>query len=159
MHMQSKQNRRGFTLVEILIVVIILGILAAIVLPKFANASGDAKRNSLSSSLQALRGQIELYMLQHGDTAPALTTTDWTPLTNPSTYSGQTTGPYLTVQPVNQLNGYSNILVVNTDQVGGDAVAAASTGFVYNSTNGKLWATNSAGSKVYNEVNPTDPNN
>src|SRR5260221_2459627 len=81
MQMSAKHNRRGFTLVEILIVVVILGILAAMVIPKFANASGEAKRNSLSSSLQALRGQIELYMLQHGDAAPALTTTDWTPLT------------------------------------------------------------------------------
>ena len=157
--MQSKQNRRGFTLVEILIVVVILGILAAIVLPKFANASGDAKRNSLTSSLQALRGQIELYMLQHGDTAPAIAGMDWTPLTQQSTYSGQTTGPYLTVDPINQLNGYTSVLVVSADQIGGDAVATASTGFVYNSTNGKLWATNTAGDKVFNEVNPNDPNN
>ena len=35
-----KQSRKGFTLVEILIVVIILGILAAIVIPQFTNASG-----------------------------------------------------------------------------------------------------------------------
>ena len=157
--MARRLNRRGFTLVEILIVVIILGILAAIVLPKFANASTDAKRNSLRSSLQALRGQIELYMLQHGDTAPVLAATDWTPLTQQSTYSGQQTGPYLTIAPVNQLNGFSNILVVNTDQSGGDAVAAASTGFVYNSTNGKMWATNSLGDKIFNEVDPLDPNN
>lgn len=157
--MARRFNRRGFTLVEILIVVVILGILAAIVLPKFANASSDAKRNSLSSSLQALRGQIELYMLQHGDTAPVLAATDWTPLTTQTTYAGQQTGPYLTVAPVNQLNGFSNILVVTTDQSGGDAVSAASTGFVYNSTNGKMWATNSAGDKIYNEVNPLDPNN
>jgi len=159
MQMIGKQHRRGFTLVEILIVVVILGILAAMILPKFANASGDAKRNSLSSSLQALRGQIELYMLQHGDTAPVLTATDWSPLTVQGTYSGQPTGPYLTVAPINQLNGYTNILVQTTDAVGGDAVGAANTGFVFNSTNGKLWATNTAGDKVYNEVNPLDPNN
>lgn len=157
--MSANRIRRGFTLVEILIVVVILGILAAMVLPKFANASGDAKRNSLSSSLQALRGQIELSMLQHGDKAPALTGTDWTELTTQTTYSGQQTGPYLTVVPINHLNGFSSVLAVTTDQVGGDAVGAASTGFVYNSTNGKLWATNTVGDKVYNEVNPLDPNN
>ena len=63
------------------------------------------------------------------------------------------------MDPINQLNGYSSVLVVSADQTGGDAVATTSTGFVYNSTNGKLWATNTAGDKVFNEVNPTDPNN
>ena len=159
--MTAKPNvrRRGFTLVEILIVVIILGILAAIVLPKFANASADAKKNSMLSSLQSLRGQIELYMLQHGDAKPALAATDWTPLTQQSTFGGQVTGPYLTQPPVNPLNGYSNVEVVTTDQVGGAAVSTTTSGFVYNSNNGKLWATNTTATLVFNEVNPNDPNN
>ncbi|HEY7120437.1 MAG TPA: prepilin-type N-terminal cleavage/methylation domain-containing protein [Tepidisphaeraceae bacterium] len=151
--------RRGFTLVEILIVVIILGILASIVIPKFANASVEAKKNSLASTLQALRGQIELYMLQHGDQTPALTAADWTPLTDQSTYSGQTVGPYLNSAPMNPLNGHSDVTTVTADQVGGTAVSGTNIGFVYNTTNGKLWATNTAGTKVFNEVDPNDPNN
>src|ERR1700753_1464663 len=63
--------RRGFTLVEILIVVIILGILAAIVIPQFTNASNDARNNSVASTLQTARSQIELFKIQHGDTPPA----------------------------------------------------------------------------------------
>ena len=63
--------RRGFTLVEILIVVIILGILAAIVIPQFTNASQNARESSLQSTLQTLRSQIQLYKLQHGDSLPA----------------------------------------------------------------------------------------
>src|SRR4026207_276153 len=63
----------GFTLVEILIVVIILGILAAIVIPQFTNASQDARESSLLSQLQTLRSQIELYKLQHRDTWPTAT--------------------------------------------------------------------------------------
>jgi prepilin-type N-terminal cleavage/methylation domain-containing protein len=48
--MKAYRNRKsGFTLVEILIVVIILGILAAIVIPQFTNASEDARRNSMTS--------------------------------------------------------------------------------------------------------------
>jgi len=66
------QAKRGFTLVEILIVVVILGILAAIVIPQFTQASTEAKANSLASDLQTLRSQIELYKVQHNDVAPTL---------------------------------------------------------------------------------------
>jgi general secretion pathway protein G len=153
-------RRRGaFTLVEILIVVIILGILASIVIPHFANASEQAKKSTLVSTLQSLRSQIELFMLQHGDKAPVLTAADWSPLTEQSTYSGKTVGPYLTFAPTNPINGHTDVLAVTTDQVGGGDVSGTNIGFVYNSLNGKLWATNKTGDKVYNETNPDDPNN
>ena len=63
-------NRKGFTLVEILIVVIILGILAAIVIPQFTEASNDARESALKSDLQTLRSQLELYKVQHHDNYP-----------------------------------------------------------------------------------------
>jgi len=62
--------KSGFTLVEILIVVVILGILAAIVIPQFTNASTEAKQSSLTSDLQAVRSQIELYKIQHNENLP-----------------------------------------------------------------------------------------
>lgn len=61
---------KGFTLVEILIVVIILGILAAIVIPQFTQASNDARQSSLSSDLQTVRSQLELYRVQHLEQYP-----------------------------------------------------------------------------------------
>lgn len=60
----------GFTLVEILIVVVILGILAAIVIPQFTNASTQAKESRLVSDLQSMRSQIELFKIQHNDNLP-----------------------------------------------------------------------------------------
>ena len=63
-------RNKGFTLVEILMVVIILGILAAIVIPQFTEASNDARDSSFSSDLQTLRSQVELYKVQHGDLSP-----------------------------------------------------------------------------------------
>jgi general secretion pathway protein G len=108
MSSNRRSFRRGFTLVEILIVVIILGILAAIVVPQFTNASQSARVSSVQSLLQTLRSQIQLYKLQHGDTLPNLVT-DWTPLTQPSTYSSQSYGPYMQAVPSNPLNSLSGV--------------------------------------------------
>src|SRR3954463_14664633 len=102
MSIRTRSNK-GFTLVEILIVVIILGILAAIVIPQFTNASQDARKSSLSSQLQTLRSQIELYKMQHKDTFPTATglaaaAWDWTKITGKTTVAGAaggTLGPYL----------------------------------------------------------------
>ena len=58
--------RRAFTLIEILIVVVILGILAAIVIPQFSEASDDAAQSSVRSTLQVLRSQHELYSFKEG---------------------------------------------------------------------------------------------
>jgi general secretion pathway protein G len=67
--MKTKRNR-GFTLVEILIVVVILGILAAIVIPQFTDAATEASQANLVTNLQTLRSQIALFRIQHVDTDP-----------------------------------------------------------------------------------------
>ena len=66
--------KSGFTLVEILIVVVILGILAAIVIPQFTSASTEAKEAALVSDLQSIRSQIELYKIHHNDALPGTQT-------------------------------------------------------------------------------------
>ena len=137
-----KNATRGFTLVEILIVVIILGILAAIVIPQFTNASTDARRNSTSSLLQTLRSQLELYKLQHRDTAPTLAQF-WDVMTQRTDESGSTTpaagadtfGPYLQNRSVNPLT--------NSDTVA--ATASATTGWVYDAASGTIRGVNKAG--------------
>src|SRR3954468_7168402 len=84
-----RKTNSAFTLIEILIVVIILGILAAIVIPRFANASKDAKRAALSSQLNSIRAQIQLYIIEHGDNKPAgMAANSWNDLINPSVYNG-----------------------------------------------------------------------
>ena len=57
---------RGFTLVELLIVVIILAIIAAIVVPQFSASTNDAKESALQSNLAGMRSAIDLYFQQHG---------------------------------------------------------------------------------------------
>ncbi len=152
--MIARQAKRGFTLVEILIVVIILGILAAIVIPQFTNASQDARRSSLVSQLQTLRSQIELYKLQHKDVLPDLITS-WDPLTTKTDADGVLTagtgfGPYMQAAPTNPLNGRGN--VVNGD---GTAAAGAACGFVYHyaagAGTGRIWGTDTNGTTIFAE--------
>ena len=132
---RTSQVRKGFTLVEILIVVIILGILAAIVIPQFTSASEDARENSTTSLLQTIRSQIELYKLQHGDKWPTTdgSTTaanwDWAALTGTTTYGGEDYGPYLQQEPKNPFNGLSKV----------EATPSATAGFVFDAS-GKFYA-------------------
>ena len=62
--------RRGFTLVEILIVVVILGILAAVVIPQFSNASQTSREVTLKDTVRFMRSQIEVFKIQHRDKTP-----------------------------------------------------------------------------------------
>ncbi len=66
---QPSKLRAGFTLVELLIVVIILAILAAIVIPQFSSATRDTQESALDANLAGLRNAIELYKVQHADLA------------------------------------------------------------------------------------------
>lgn len=69
--MRAVRRNRAFTLVEILIVVVILGILAAIVVPQFTNASTEAQTSNVESQLQTIRNQVELFRAQNNGTYPA----------------------------------------------------------------------------------------
>jgi general secretion pathway protein G len=145
--MSARNRKSGFTLVEILIVVIILGILAAIVIPQFTNASQDARESSLLSQLQTLRSQIELYKLQHRDALPDLVT-NWNPLTTKTDAAGAAStasdafGPYMQSAPSNPVNGLNTV-------TNGDSALAASTGdcgFIYDygtagNGTGRIWGT------------------
>lgn len=63
--MRTRHVKRAFTLIEILIVVVILGILAAIVIPQFTDASDEAMDANIRTQLQTLRSQIQLYNVQN----------------------------------------------------------------------------------------------
>lgn len=62
-----KLRSQGFTLVELLIVVIILAILAAVVFPQFSASTNDARAAALQSNLTNIRSAIEFYYQEHGD--------------------------------------------------------------------------------------------
>ncbi len=159
-----KMVRKGFTLVEILIVVVILGILAAIVIPQFTNASTAAKASSVLSQLQTLRSQVELYKNQHNNEYPTsdgtLTGTwTWTKMTNKTDIDGVegTTagehiyGPYMQQAPKNPFVTSTG----NANTALGTAVDG-SVGWVINTTTGVIRA--AVPTAISNEQNMDDVN-
>jgi len=137
----SNLRKKGFTLVEILIVVVILGILAAIVIPQFTSASETAKASSLISQLQTIRSQLELYQVQHNGDYPAAGiqalvdgATDWDALTEMSDLDGDIAGtdfgPYLQQPSRNPFEDATDVA----------AAAAADVGWVYDATTGAIYA-------------------
>jgi len=145
--------RKGFTLVEILIVVIILGILAAIVIPQFTEASGEARVSNLMTNLQTIRSQLLLYKTQHLETYPAAaagedgtdfadqmtkyTDVDAGVSATPST--DYPYGPYLQSVPVNPVSGDNTVTVVQ-DGATAFTAPAADAGWWFNSVTGEFRA-------------------
>ncbi len=146
-------RRKGFTLVELMIVVAILGILGAIVLPTYQTNASEAKVSSAKSNLHTMRAQIELYKMQHNGTPPGYAAgAEVTETTLPAQFTGTTTidgipsgsktpvapfsyGPYLLKVPTNPFNGESHI-AYSTD-FAADA-GTAGVGWLYNPTTGEI---------------------
>jgi len=63
--LEKNMIQRGFTLVELLIVVIILAILAAIIIPQFTAATDDATQSAYDTNIANIRSAIDLYRQQH----------------------------------------------------------------------------------------------
>lgn len=78
-------KRQGFTLVELVVVVMILGILAAVAAPKLLGTSGTATDNGLRQTLAVVRDAIERYAAENGGDFPG---------TNAATFTSELT-PYL----------------------------------------------------------------
>jgi prepilin-type N-terminal cleavage/methylation domain-containing protein len=124
------KGTRAFTLIEVLVVTSVIAVLAAIVVPQFSSATKEAQTACLCSNLHAVRKQIELYKINHGDLLPAApgeTGADFarrmTTKTDNNGGAGTDYGPYLERVPVNSFNN------LDTVRVGGAAAGANTDGW------------------------------
>ena len=132
------RKRTGFTLVELLIVVVILAILAATIVPQFTDITGDAKTSTGLINLKILRQQIQYYKAQHDGNPPDAAMANLLIKTDVSGAAGTEFGPYLVQIPNNPFTN-GNKVTATTDDPPTAASSASDRGWLYNATLGKLW--------------------
>lgn len=132
-----RTRNKAFTLVEILIVVVILGILAAIVVPQFASATKDAQAGNLKAQIKEIQNQVELYRARsnaglYPDLAGAA----------PEGWTGFINGGYIRSEPKNPFNGLSTVGVAAAaaDPVTGAMAGVANMGWAYHRASGSFTA-------------------
>ena len=158
---KRKFGSNGFTLIEILIVVMVLGILAMVIVPQITVSTQDAKASTLETNLSAMRNAIELYAVQHNNVYPGGTGADaaaaatafvaqLTKYTNAAGATSDTIdaaypfGPYIKngVLPTNPFNSLATVACdVSTDITAAPLAATLDdTGWYFYHKTGKLLA-------------------
>lgn len=165
-------KNKGFSLVEIILVVAILGILGAIIFPTFQNHVTNAKESAIKSNLLTIRNQIEMYKLQHTGIPPGYVngvevsvdslvlqltaTSSVTGAVSSSTIPTDSYfyGPYVRKIPENPYNGLSSIAYVSAGTDFSAAADGTSSGWLYKKETSEFrvnWTSNdSNGIPFYN---------
>ena len=147
--MKGHLVNKAFTLVELMIVVAILGILAAIVIPQLQGNTVFAKESAVKDTLRTWRTQIELYKMQHNGLAPGYIDAVQAPIgtlvnqfTGTSRLNGAAVvsktptdpylyGPYLKSIPQNPFNNLNTIIYVPSATDFSVASDGTSSGWLY----------------------------
>jgi MSHA pilin protein MshA len=136
--MRTRLNQSGFTLIELVIIIIILGILAAVAIPKYQDLSSEAKEAASRSALGAMRSGIIIY---YANEAVQTGTADWPDLDSLATV-GVVMEQAIPKNPY-QLNANAPDSIVTGVTKG--TIVGARGGWAYKASTGEIWL-NTSGS-------------
>jgi prepilin-type N-terminal cleavage/methylation domain-containing protein len=135
------RQEKGFTLIELMIVVAIIGILAAVAIPKFSDMLEKAREGATKGNIGAIKSAITIYYGDQSGTWP--TSIDPTVANNPFS-------KYLSIVPAvkvthafsgstSTLSGTSSVI---TSTTAAPTLSITTDGWIYNTTTGDVWVNN-----------------
>ena len=92
------RSKKGFTLVELMVVVIILGILVAIAIPIYNNVTGDAQKKACAANERTLEGAVAMYQAANSGKMP-------------TTVNELVTGGFIEAEPTCPVDGTSKYTI------------------------------------------------
>ncbi len=146
-----RSPRTGFTLIEVLIVVVIMAILAATVIPQFSASTKDAKDSTLKFNLQTLQSQISMYAVHHNGGIPGVSNNTIPNLLGATDAQGNLSstgvpdgthqfGPYVDAIPNNPYNNLATIKGISTGVA--PTTGDNTTGWIFDTTSGNFFPNN-----------------
>ena len=144
MKLFSKKSLKGFTLIELMIVVAIIGILAAVAIPKFADLVTKSKEASTKGSLGSVRSALSIY---YGDLEGVYPDNLFNGLGSSDKYmprvgGASSLGKYVVPKHGTLFGGHEGNLYQNVNNVAGvlqNATADDARPLGYDSTNGSIY--------------------